>query len=381
MQFRQRIAVSILSHRPLLLRNIRSEDIESPGLQEHEASFLRLIDRMTNGSQIEINSTGTQLRFKPGVLLGGDIEHSCPIPEVDEISTPANREKRPYSIGWYLEGILPLAPFGKEALNVSLHGITDGTTKYDPSPDYITRSLLPLMMRFGVGNDDDFGPPLAIKVINRGCYPLGGGEVNFTCPIIKDIKEPLDLTDAGVVKRVRGVVMNCKIPPAQSARVAHAAKGLLHRLLPDVWIHTDSYSGRNKGCGQSPGLSICLGAESTVGNIVVAETCLDPSKYTRGKLLPEELGLKGAAMLLDEVRKGGCIDSGAQSIALLLMCLGPEDVARLRTGPISQYSIISLRLFKDAFGVEFKIKSEKESNTVILSCLGVGYRNMSRASS
>lgn len=399
-QFRQRIVVSILSHRPLLIRNIRSEDIESPGLQEHEASFLRLIDRMTNGSNIEINSTGSQLRFKPGILLGGDIMHSCPTPDVvkDENvdinnGNPVviNRKKRSYSVGWFLEGILPLAPFGKEPLNLSLRGITDGTTQYDPSPDYIERSILPLMVMFGVGNDNEFGPPLALKVTKRGYQPLGGGEVHFTCPIIREIKDPLDMINPGMVKRVRGVVVNCKISPSSAARVAHSAKGLLHRLLPDVWIHTDSYSSRKSsgetndmstgGCGQSPGLSVCLAAESTTGTVIVAETCLDPSKHAKGALLPEDLGLKGAAMLLDEVRQGGCIDSGSQSVAFLLMCLGPEDVARIRIGSLSKYSIVTLRLLKEAFGVEFKIKADHESKTVILSCLGIGYRNMSRASS
>merc|ERR1712165_217097 len=102
--------------------------------------------------------------------------------------------------------------------------------------------------------------------------------------------------------------------------------------------------------------------------------------HSRGALLPEDLGVRAAAMLLDEVRKGGCIDTGAQSVALLLMCLGPEDVSRIRVGTLSQYSIVSLRLFKQAFNVEFKVKADQESRTVILSCLGSGYRNMARAS-
>ena len=74
-QFRLRLVVSLLSHKPLLIRNIRADDIENPGLKDYEASFLRLIDNMTNGSKMEINNTGTQLKFHPGVLLGGDIEH------------------------------------------------------------------------------------------------------------------------------------------------------------------------------------------------------------------------------------------------------------------------------------------------------------------
>ena len=68
-QFRQRLVVSILSHRSLLIRNIRADDLENPGLKDYEASFLRLIDQMTNGSRMEINNTGTQLKFRPGILL------------------------------------------------------------------------------------------------------------------------------------------------------------------------------------------------------------------------------------------------------------------------------------------------------------------------
>eukprot|EP00957_Ditylum_brightwellii_P043971 3337356-Ditylum_brightwellii.AAC.1 len=56
-QFRQRLITSILSHRSILIRNIRSDDVIQPGLHEHEASFLRLLDRMTNGTIVEINAT------------------------------------------------------------------------------------------------------------------------------------------------------------------------------------------------------------------------------------------------------------------------------------------------------------------------------------
>lgn len=350
---------------------------------------------MTNGSKIEINSTGTQLRFHPGVLLGGEVTHACPV------------EK---SMGWFLEGILPLAAFGKEDLCLRLEGgVTDGLHHEDPSVDYVATSLLPLLKRFGIGNSEGGESslssgdrcPLSVKVVRRGAAPLGGGEVVFTCPIVKEIGEPLEMVDVGKIKRVRGTVVSCKIPPSSAARVAHSAKGLLHRLLPDVWIHTDVHSSRkgssNKKndmrmvdgggsgggggvCGPSPGLSVCLAAESTSGTVLVAETCLDASREGRGALLPEDLGVKAAAMLLEEIRKGGCIDTGAQSLALLLMCLGPEDVSRIRVGTLSQYTIVSLRLFKKAFDVEFKVRADEESKTVLLSCLGTGYRNMARAS-
>jgi len=387
-QFRQRLIVSILSHRPLLIRNIRGDDIQNPGLQAHEASFLRLIDRMTNGSTIEINATGTQLRFKPGILLGGDVDHTCAAPSDDSSSsdtTTSSTVRTTRSVGWYLEGILPLAPFGKEPLHLTLKGITDGLSQIDPSCDYLATSVLPLLRRFGIGASSDTDDPLSdqpssIRVTRRGAAPHGrDGEAVFACPIVREIALPLDLTDPGAVKRIRGTVVSCRIPPSSGARVAHAAKGMLLRLLPDVWIHTDAHSASG-GCGPSPGLGVCLATESTTGVVMAAETCLDSMNYVRGAVLPEDLGVRASAMLLEEIRKGGCVDTGVQSLALLLMCLGPEDVARIRVGTLSQYTIGSLRLFKVAFGVEFKVKADHESKTVLLSCLGTGYRNMAKAS-
>lgn len=268
---------------------------------------------------------------------------------------------------------------------MTLNGITDGLSQIDPSPDYLATSMLPVLQRFGIGtpsSDDDplSDLPASIRVTRRGAAPQGkDGEVVFTCPIIKEISHPLDLTDPGMVKRIRGTVVSCRIPPSSGARVAHSAKGMLLRLLPDVWIHTDAHAASG-GCGPSPGLAVCLATESTTGVVMAAETCLDAERYVRGAVLPEDLGVRASALLLDEIRKGGCVDTGAQSLGLLLMCLGPEDVARIRVGTLSQYAISSLRLFKIAFGVEFKVKADHESKTVLLSCLGTGYRNMAKAS-
>jgi RNA 3'-terminal phosphate cyclase-like protein len=366
-QFRQRLAVSLLSHRPVLIRNIRSDDLEAPGLREHEASFLRLLDRLTNGTVVEINATGTQLRFKPGLLLGGNVQHDCPTSR---------------SVGWFLEGILPLAAFGKEPLHLTLSGVTDGTANIDPSPDYLRASIIPLLSQFGIESDDGQPAPY-IKVIRRGAATGGGGGgggmVEMYVPLVKELK-PIDLTEMGKVKRVRGTAISLKLAPTSTARVAHACKGVLHRLLPDVWIHTDSHSSkRHGGCGPSPALSLLLTAESTTGVHLTAECCLDPSQ-PRGKELPEDLGVRGATMLLEEIRRGGCVDTSAQSLVLLLMCLGPEDVARIRIGTLSQYTIVSLRLFKEAFDVEFKVRPDNDTKTVLLSCLGTGFRNMARAS-
>lgn len=110
----------------------------------HEAAFLRLVDKLTNGTkvrtegrppypslvsllpwlpravksfspallkchdlpQVEINETGTTLRFKPGYITGGRITHECGTTR---------------ALGWFIEGLLPLALF--RYLNEGVHRV------------------------------------------------------------------------------------------------------------------------------------------------------------------------------------------------------------------------------------------------------------------
>uniref|UniRef100_A0A8C8ASZ9 RNA 3'-terminal phosphate cyclase domain-containing protein n=1 Tax=Otus sunia TaxID=257818 RepID=A0A8C8ASZ9_9STRI len=89
-----------------------------------EASFIRLIDKVTNGSRIEINQTGTTLYYQPGLLYGGSLEHDC---------SPSR------SIGYYLESLLCLAPFMKHPLKIVLRGVTND--QVDPSVSPATDGL------------------------------------------------------------------------------------------------------------------------------------------------------------------------------------------------------------------------------------------------
>lgn len=76
--FRQRLILSVLSGKTVQIIDIRTTDDE-PGVREFEVSFLKLIDKVTNGTIIELNETGTSLYFQPGLLHGGAIEHDCSV--------------------------------------------------------------------------------------------------------------------------------------------------------------------------------------------------------------------------------------------------------------------------------------------------------------
>ncbi len=344
--FRQRIVCATLSGRPLLITQIRADD-EEPGLRDFEGSFLRLMERLTNGCQVEINETGTVLRYVPGIITGGRHAHDCGVAR---------------SIGWFLEGILPLALFGKAPLQLALTGLTNDAL--DVSVDNLRAVVLPLLGHFGADG-------AALKVKKRGLPPLGGGLVEFSCPVVRELV-PCNLVDAGLVKRVRGVAYCAKVSPQFANRVVTAARGLLNRLLPDVYVHTDHYKGA--AGGDSPGYGLTLVAESTTGCMLSIDV------HAEEGVLPEDIGERGSALLLEEVRRGGCVDTVGQSLVLLLMALGPEDVSRVRVGQLSPHAMHTLRLIRDALGVTFKIRADPETESVMLSCLGSGCKNLARSS-
>ena len=80
------------------------------------------------------------------------------------------------------------------------------------------------------------------------------------------------------------------------------------------------------------------------------------------------------------------MDSINQSLALLLMCLGQNgDVSKIQTGPLSPFTIQLLRYIKDFFSVEFRITADSkslsdpsENSKIVLSCVGIGYSNISK---
>lgn len=135
-------------------------------LLEFEASFIRLLDRLTNGSKIEVNETGTSVYYQPGLLLGGTVDHNC--------STQR-------AIGYYLEPILAMGPFFKIPLKLTLRGVTNNQT--DPSVDLLRCSSIPVLKKFLLVDDG-----LVLKINKRGAPPKGGGEVLFTCPIRKQLR-------------------------------------------------------------------------------------------------------------------------------------------------------------------------------------------------
>uniref|UniRef100_H2XT24 RNA 3'-terminal phosphate cyclase-like protein n=2 Tax=Ciona intestinalis TaxID=7719 RepID=H2XT24_CIOIN len=357
---RQRLILSTLSGKPVKIKKIRSSD-ENPGLHEFEANLLSLLDRLTNGTKIDISVTGTTLLYRPGILIGGTLDHDC------------NLER---SIGYYLEVIICLAPFCKQAVSCTLTGITNDHA--DPTVDFLKGTNLPLMKLFGVGDD------LELKINKRGASPGGGGEIYFHCPRVNKLRT-LNFTEPGKVKNIRGVAYATRVSPQMPNRLVTSARGVLNGFIPDIYINTDHLKGAQSG--KSPGFGIYLEARSTKDVILSAE-CNSLPKSENASVDPEELGKRAACALLEEIHSGGCVGSSSQYLAALFMALGEQDVGKVLFGPLTPYTIEFLRHIRDFLQVTFKLEAKTYSgdqmgqnigsSKVLLTCVGVGFSNMSK---
>ncbi len=71
-------------------------------------------------------------------------------------------------------------------------------------------------------------------------------------------------------------------------------------------------------------------------------------------------------------------------MVVLMMALSSEDVSKVRFGSkLTNYSIQMLRYIQDFLQVTFKLEPEYSENndSIVLTCVGSGFRNLSRKSS
>ncbi|EMD38305.1 hypothetical protein CERSUDRAFT_93837 [Gelatoporia subvermispora B] len=347
---RNRLVLSILSGKAVRIDKIRSDD-KNPGLRDYEVSLLRLLERVTNGTVIEISVTGTAILLKPGIIAGGSVTHECPLSR---------------SIGYFLEPVIMLAPFAKKPLHLTLRGIT--TDDRDLSADLFRTVTLPYLQMFGISEG------LELRIKKRGSPPLGGGEVQFLCPVVKQVKT-LNFVEPGRIKRIRGISHAVRVSPQFSNRMIEAARSVLNRYIPDIYLYSDVYKGEDSG--KSPGYALSLLAESSTGAMHCAEATSQPG------VPPEDIALLASRALLEEIRRGGCVDRKHQSLVLLMMVLGSEDVGRCRMGEPTARTIQFLRDVKDFFGTSFKIfpadPADESSSDLLFSAYGVGYVNANRS--
>ena len=381
-----RLVFSVLTGRTIQISQIRPSST-NPGLAPHEISFLRLIESVTNGSQMEISYTGTILVFKPGLITGsapgngasgGVIHHQL----------PPNCSR---GVSYFLVPLCLLAPFSKAPIRVLFSGpgvITSSTPTGDMSVDSVRTAILPLYNQFGIFNN------IELRVLRRSNPGTngkgGGGEVQLVFGHQVRLAKTLHMLNPGRIKRIRGVAYSVGTSGSNNARMIETARGILNPLSPDTYIFSDMSSAplvdapdktnpsAKKKIGLGFGLSLV--AESSTGCLYSADVACPPS----GGQPPEDIGKQCAYQLLETISKGGCVAPAAAPTMLGLMTMGTEDVGRLQLGRevVGDEGVIQLARDLTKFGCPgWGLRDASDDNStadVIVSVVGRGIGNVGR---
>jgi len=72
-----------------------------------------------------------------------------------------------------------------------------------------------------------------LQILSRGASPKGGGKVRLRFTPVRQL-QPVQLTEFGKVKKVRGYAYATKVSPQFCNRMITAARGVLNHFIPDV---------------------------------------------------------------------------------------------------------------------------------------------------
>ena len=114
--------------------------------------------------------------------------------------------------------------------------------------DLLRTVTLPLLSQF-LPEGTSFAAPLELRVLSRGMPPLGGGSVQFRCPLLPTTTglRTLDFTSAGRVRRLRGVASAARVSPNMASRLVDKSRGILGRYVPDLYVFADVFRGEEAG--------------------------------------------------------------------------------------------------------------------------------------
>jgi len=284
---RTSLMLSIISGRPFEISNIRSKR-PNPGLRPQHLAALKAFTLITGGRLVGDQIGSTNIRFVPGEPKNQDIEI--------DVGTAG-------SITLILSTLLPALSFRGEDFSVTLKGGTD--TKWSPTFDYFNEVVVRLYRSFGINCD--------VRLVRRGYYPVGGGEVVARIRsghIVKSFKA-IDREDE--VVNIKSVCSNLPIHVAE--RQARAAK----QLLENDGVTVNEIITQNE-YALSAGSVICIYIKDLEVPVYIGGDSVGQKGVSA-----EDVGFMAARNFLFSYNKRVALDVHCADMAIPLMCLTEEE--------------------------------------------------------
>lgn len=342
---RTALALSALTSQEFKVDKIRSGR-EKPGLKAQHLEAIKALKDICDAQTSPVAEGSTELWFKPGKLKKG-------IFEID-IGTAG-------SITLLLQAVLLPCLFAPGKVTLKIKGGTSG--KWQASVDYLKDILLPHFKKFV--------EKIEVKILKRGYYPKGGGEVLVEISPkfkLKDFKGfadfwpklkaeviKINLLDQGRLEQIRGIV-NCSRLLEKGEvgeRIKRSTENELRKLGCPFDIQVEY------GESLSPGGEIVLWAvfsqkgELNLNNPVILGSDALAEKHKSS----EEVGKEAALELIEEVKSGGCVDKHLSDQLLVFMALLPGS--KIKVSELTPHCQTNMYVIEKFLPVRFQVEGKE----------------------
>lgn len=308
-------ALSAITATPIELVNVRAGR-EQPGLKAQHLTAVRAVAQIADGSLEGDTLRSTRLRFTPGVARPGDYHF--------DVGTAG-------SITLVLQALLPVLLGLAGESSVTVTGGTD--VRQAPPLDYFRHVLLGSLARAGVQAE--------CRLLRRGYYPAGGGEVTLRvrpAPLL-----PLALERPGRRGRIGGCAHTARLPLSIAQRMRDSA---LAQLPPELSAAARvELQAVDPERSAGPGGAVVLWTEhdgATLGAGAVAE------RGVRAEALGERVGRE----LAQDLALGATLDVHAADQLPVYLALSRRPAA-FRTRELSRHARTAMWLIQQFLPVRF----------------------------
>lgn len=193
---RTAITLSCITKKPIMIENIR-KNRKIPGLKAQHLTAIKILQKICNAEVEGAKIGSTSLKFTPGNVK------SCNL--IEDVGTAG-------SISLISQVLIPAVGICKEKLNLTIKGGTDAL--WSPTIDYTQYVLREAYSRMGIN--------FSIKLIKRGYYPKGGGQIELSV-------EPSNVNAISLIERkTKNVNLICSFSNLPSELIKKILKVLLN---------------------------------------------------------------------------------------------------------------------------------------------------------
>ena len=308
---RTSLTLASITKKSFIIRNIRVNR-KHPGLQNQHLAAVLAAKTLTNAKVKGDIIGSTELIFEPqDIVEEGNF--------IFKIGTAG-------SVTLVLQTILPLMINRK--INVTIQGGTDVPNA--PTIDYIRLVFTKVLNKIGINFN--------LKLIKRGHYPEGGGEI-----MINDVRgNPFSFSyqEFGKLEEIIGISHVSSLPTHIAERQRNSALNLLREITDKIKIDFDIREREiSKGTG------ICLAAIGSQGII---------GSDSLGRLgkRAEEVGEEAARKLIEELKTNAAFDSHMGDMLMIYAALYHGEYTASK---LTLHAITNSEIIKKFLDVEIKI--------------------------